>query len=141
MAHTDHKNLTFDNLMTQRVLRWRCYVEEYSPTIKYIKGPLNVIADTFSRMGRKEDPNLNTVGKSTDNSTKSTIKYENFHSILDDPDIADCFLTLPSEECYLNLPNTSAVDSPLDMQTISEKQKEDCRYCRLSHSLKIMVQR
>ena len=91
-VHTDHKNLTFDNLMTQRgVLRWRCFTEEYSPTIKYIKGPLNVIADTFSRMGRKEDPKLNTVGKSIDNGTKSTIKYKNFHSILDDPDISEYF--------------------------------------------------
>ena len=35
------------------------------------------------------------------------------------------FLTLLIEKCYLNLPNDSAVDSPLDMQTISEKQKED----------------
>ena len=90
-VHTDHKNLTFDNLMTQRVLRWRCYVEEYSPTIKYIKGPFNDIADTFSRMGRKENPNLNTVERSTDNVSKNTVKYENFHSILDDPDIAKCF--------------------------------------------------
>ena len=73
-------------------------------------------------MGCKEDLNLNTVGKSTDNVTKSTIKYKNFHSILNDPDIAECFLTLPIEECYLNLPNDGAVDSPLDMQTISEKQ-------------------
>ena len=61
------------------------------------------------------------MGKSTDNSNKSTIKQENFHSIMDDPDIAECFLTLPIEECYLNLPNDSAVDRPLDMQTISEK--------------------
>ena len=74
-------------------------------------------------MGRKEDPNLNTVGKSTDNASKSTIKYKNFHSILDDPDIAECFLTLPIEEYYLNLPNDSVVESPLDMQTIREKTK------------------
>ena len=44
-------------------------------------------------MACKEDPNLNTVGKSTDNVTKITIKYKTFHSILDDPDIAECFDT------------------------------------------------
>ena len=77
-------------------------------------------------MGIKEDPSINTVEKeNTNGDTRGTITYENFHSILDDPDIADCFMTLPIEECYLNLPNESAVDSPLDMQTISEKQKED----------------
>ena len=77
-------------------------------------------------MGRKIDPNINTVGKSTkDGYPPSTITYENFHSIMDDPDIAECFLTLPIEECYLNLPNVGAIDSPLDMQTISESQKED----------------
>ena len=47
-VHTDHENLTFDTLTTQRLLHWICYTEEYSPTIKCIKGPLNVIADTFS---------------------------------------------------------------------------------------------
>ena len=28
--HTDHKNLTFDSLLTQHVLRWHCYVEEWT---------------------------------------------------------------------------------------------------------------
>jgi len=40
-VHTDHQNLTFDKLMTQRVLCWRCYTKEYSPTIEDIEGPLN----------------------------------------------------------------------------------------------------
>jgi len=77
-------------------------------------------------MGVKEDPSIKTVGKITTNGdTRGTIMYENFHSILDDPDIADFLMTLPTEECYLNLPNESAVDSPLDMQMISKKQKKD----------------
>jgi len=50
--YTDHKNLTFENLTTQRNLRWRCFVEEYSPTIKYIEGPKNVVANALSRVPR-----------------------------------------------------------------------------------------
>ena len=34
--YTDHKNLTFANFNTQRVLRWRCYVEEYAPKLFYL---------------------------------------------------------------------------------------------------------
>ena len=37
-VHTNHKNLTFDNLKTQPVLRWRTYVKEYRPELKYFGG-------------------------------------------------------------------------------------------------------
>ena len=39
---TDHKNLTFDELKTQRVLRWRNKVEEFLPYIHYIEGNRNI---------------------------------------------------------------------------------------------------
>ena len=35
---TDHKNLTYNNFSTDRVLIWRLILEYYGPDIKYIKG-------------------------------------------------------------------------------------------------------
>ena len=52
---TDHRNLTFDTFSTQRVMRWRLYVEEYAPKLNYIEGKLNVLADAFSRLPKFED--------------------------------------------------------------------------------------
>lgn len=44
---TDHKNLTFNNFTTERVMRWRMVLEEFSPELVYIKGPDNVVADAL----------------------------------------------------------------------------------------------
>ena len=49
---TDHKNLTFDNIITQRVLRWRSFIEEHLSNISYIEGEKNVLADSMSRWKR-----------------------------------------------------------------------------------------
>ena len=54
-SYVDHKNSTFEKLRTQRVLRWRLFVEEYSPKLIYIEGEKNCIADTLSRLDRKDD--------------------------------------------------------------------------------------
>lgn len=47
---TDHENLTYKQFNSDRVLRWRLYIEEYAPTITYVKGGHNVVADALSRL-------------------------------------------------------------------------------------------
>ena len=123
-VHTDHKNLTFNNLQTQSELRWQCYVEEYSPIIKYIEGPLNTIADTFSRLHCKDDgsapvgkngePIMAKIAQTKDNNPDDNIE-DNFYSILDQPEMVECFLHMSSEDCYLNLPDSEETVSPLTL--------------------------
>jgi hypothetical protein len=47
---TDHKNLMFNTLKTQRVLRWHTKIQEFSPMLHYIEGPCNILADNLSRL-------------------------------------------------------------------------------------------
>ena len=36
-------------------MRWKLLLEEYGPEIVYIKGPMNVVADTLSRLPKQGD--------------------------------------------------------------------------------------
>ncbi len=51
-VYTDHKNLMQDalGLTSDRVYCWILLLEEYGPTIVYIKGIHNTVADAISRL-------------------------------------------------------------------------------------------
>ena len=51
---TDHKNLTYKQFNTERVMRWRLLLEEFGPKLTYIKGTNNIVADYLSRMNIQE---------------------------------------------------------------------------------------
>ena len=57
-VHTDHENLTYKTFNSDRVMRWRLYIKEYSPDLKYIKGEHNVVADALSRLEMDEETGL-----------------------------------------------------------------------------------
>jgi transposase InsO family protein len=111
---TDHKNLTFQNLNSQRVVRWRNYLEEYNPTFKYIKGPDNVIADAFSRVPVKESAGGDEV--KAIRPSPSTKNAESFSIEIDDSELLDCFL---------NHPPIEQIRFPLDYEWIRQHQFED----------------
>ncbi len=60
--YTDHKNILNVGNLSERRLCWISYVNEYGPTMHFIEGPRNVIADIFSRLSRKDLPST-LVGK------------------------------------------------------------------------------
>ena len=49
-VYTDHKNLTYKTQNTERVMRWRLLIEEFSPDLVYLQGEKNIVADALSRL-------------------------------------------------------------------------------------------
>jgi hypothetical protein len=100
---TDHKNLTFDTLKTQRVLHWRTKIEEFLPMLHYIEGPRNILADNLSRLHCLVTPAQITEGKKLIEPAVVSIEEEDEayfsdqeYSGIYDENVWECI------ECYLN---------------------------------------
>ena len=65
------------------------------------------------------------TGEPTTMSEQNTDPLDCHFSLTDDREMSECFTYLPAEECYLNLPDNSAVDNPLDIEAITEQQDAD----------------
>ena len=113
---TYHKNLTFANFNTQRVLRRRSYVEEYGPKLFYLQGKLNVLADAFSRLPRFDSLEI-IEGKSLETQIEP-VPLQDPTSVMDlytnteESELLECLKYLPKMDDYyssiehmLNLPS------------------------------------
>ena len=79
IVHTDHKNLLYDKMSSDRIIRWRLLIEEYAPTFLHVKGEHNVVADALSRI----DADFSTT------STYSTNKYEQANAFVSTKDVEE----------------------------------------------------
>jgi RNase H-like domain found in reverse transcriptase len=50
IVQTDHKNLLYQKMSTDRIKRWRLLIEEFGPTFLHIEGEKNIIADALSQL-------------------------------------------------------------------------------------------
>ena len=132
-VHTDHKNLTYANLNSQRVLRWRLFLEEFNPTFHYIEWQANTLANTLSHLSAKEGQS----GSDTDTVTPKTLPQhvtrannsEAMHADLSGtPDYSYSFLVDDEEllECFLSFPEvTPEQPFALDFVTIAAAQQQE----------------
>ena len=123
--YTDHRNLTFANFNTQRVLRWRCFIEEYSPKLYYLEGKLNTLADAFSRLPRFDSDEVEQ--KKSSLSGESVLLQDAYHSAYAETELLECLRYHPDMdeyyESYLNIPNSPI--NPLSYQWLKETQESD----------------
>jgi hypothetical protein len=123
----DHKNLTFNALKMQCVLRWHTKTEEFSPMLHHIKGPRNILADNLSKLHCLVTPAQIAEGKKLVEPAEVSIEEEDEAYFLDqeysglyNEDIWQCV------ECNLNLPDTPHPDeNPLNYVHICELQQQD----------------
>jgi hypothetical protein len=76
-------------------LRWISYVDEYGPTLHYVEGPLNIIADTLSRLSRNDNDSSALVGKKAASVVSDSESTAEHSSVIDDREILKCLLNLP----------------------------------------------
>ena len=92
-VYTDHRNLThkLTQFSTQRVMRWRILIEEFSPKFHYLKGPHNVVADALSRLPNSLASYLVICPTSVPPRSNIVNHTDDFFSFLD-TEMVDCFL-------------------------------------------------
>ncbi len=124
---TDHKNLMFNTLKTQGVIRWHTKIEEFLPMLHYIEGTRNILANNLSRLHHLVTPAQIAEGKKLVDPAEVSIEEEEKayflnqeYSGLYNENVWECI------ECYLNLPDTPHPDeNPLNYAHIHELQHQD----------------
>jgi RNase H-like domain found in reverse transcriptase len=91
--YTHHCNLTFDGIPTEHVIRWRLFVEEFTPTFHWVFSSLYHVADCISCLPLSEGQDV--PGPDTP-PVHMDLTHDLFFSlIMDDPAQFECLLNIP----------------------------------------------
>ena len=135
---TNHKNLTYTTLNSQRVLRWCLFLEDFHPTFHYIPGDHNLLVDALSCLPTfgRQDPSavlalspveqmlcskLDRAGQDFDPFMMSSPEapsavFSGYSMAMDNPSLVDCFVKLPP---------LGEVPVPLSFEACAAAQAQD----------------
>lgn len=118
-VHTDHVNLTRQNISSNRIMTWRMLLEEFSPVFHYIKGPDNIIADALSRLPFEEEkrstPSATATATATEEKFSPSTEAADSKTTSTSLDLSDLFINYPSD-----LPQF-----PIAFDRLAQAQAED----------------
>lgn len=146
-VYTDHLNNTFSKFRTQRVLRWRLFLEEYGVKLYYNKGEDNHLADALSRLPLAERQNPSpSPSSNVDNAPSVHDTSDSFVSLFSDAsspnhmednfhsnDVeSDSFFSMACDEpslldCFVNLPASEDIPNVLQYATMRDAQPGDAQ--------------
>jgi hypothetical protein len=63
IIHTDHQNILYKKLSSDRIICWQLLLEEYGPEYVHVKGNDNIVADALSRMAVDFNPDSKATVK------------------------------------------------------------------------------
>jgi len=135
--YTDHRNNTFTKFQTQRVMRWRLYLEDFGPTFHYIKGENNTLADMLSRLPFSERQSSTDFKNPADQYKQQNNHpfhpdlFEEYDPLQVDSKKAQSFYSMASDGdddlvmSFAHLPAQSGIPFVLDYRTIADAQDRD----------------
>ncbi|GFH49195.1 hypothetical protein CTEN210_05671 [Chaetoceros tenuissimus] len=115
--YTDHQNLTFKNINSQRILRWRMYIEEYGPKLHFIPGETNTLADYFSCV----ELNQQVMEEKSPGPTTEVVDSYYQDIVNDDWRLAECLL--PISDAFINVQEKALF--PMNFDRIQLAQQRD----------------
>ena len=125
IVHTDHKNLLYQKLATQRLVRWRMLIEEYDTTFIHVAGIDNLVADALSRLDADFEKDIKPPTQNEQGifhafcMSRLDSEQETLSEFINQPDSLDmaCSFMLNRE--------TKECDFPLYPPMIAKYQKDD----------------